>query len=298
MSEASEPNPHGGAEQWQAYAPPQRAGGFAGSVMALRLLYSPQLGNTRDILAWLPPGYDTSERRYPVIYMHDGQNLFDDRTSFAGAWRVDVSIADARSDAIVVGIPNMGSERAHEYGPWPDAKHGGGRADAYVRYIVETVRPRVDAAFRTRPDRAGTGIAGSSLGGLVSLYGFFRFPAVFGFCAALSPALWFAHRRIFEFVEESPFTPGRIYLDCGTREGEALLADVRRLCELLRTKGYQSGRELLCVLEPGGAHNEQAWAARMRRTLDFLLRTPGAENGSSTRPISRAQADGLTGGRD
>jgi predicted alpha/beta superfamily hydrolase len=261
---------------WRDYELPPRSGGkFQGAVRVLPGLVSPQLDNARDILVYLPPGYDESDRRYPVIYMQDGQNLFDDRTAFAGAWRVDEAVDDIRRDgreAIVVGIPNGGSARADEYSPWHDERHGGGRGDAYVHFLTDTVRPRVDAAFRTIADRAGTGIAGSSLGGLISLYAFFRYPSIFGFCGAMSPALWFADRRAFEFVAASPFAPGRIYLDCGTREGGALLADVRRMCELLRTKGYQRGRDLLCVLEPGGAHNEPAWAARMRRALSFVLR--------------------------
>jgi predicted alpha/beta superfamily hydrolase len=287
---------------WQEYPLPSRAREQdAGKVMKLAALHSPQLDNHRDVLVYLPASYEEGERRYPVIYMHDGQNLFDDRTAFAGAWRVDHALEDASRkglEAIVVALPNTGAERLNEYSPFTDAKHGGGKGEAYMRFIVDTVKGRIDERFRTVPDRNSTGIAGSSMGGLISLYGFFQHPTVFGFCGVMSPALWFADGRIFDFVEESPFVPGRIYMDCGTSEGARELMDVRRACALLHGKGYQTGRELLCVVEPGAAHNEKAWAARLHRKFQFLLRRPSAQDGrgdeiAAAAPISLAQADDL-----
>lgn len=283
---------------WEEFDPPRRKHGqFAGAVRVLRGVHSPQLGNSRDIFAYLPAGYGRTDRRFPVLYMHDGQNLFYDRMSFAGAWKVDHGIVDAAREgveSIIVAIPNMGVERQNEYSPWNDTKHGGGKGDAYVRFVVDTLRPLVDSGLRTATEREATGIAGSSMGGLVSLYAFLHEPTVFGFCAAMSPALWFAGARIFDYVEQAPFVPGRIYLDCGTKEGAKHMDEVRRMCALLKTKGYQAGRDLLCVVEAGAAHNEQAWAARMARMLGFVLRRGSAANGGTNGgTISAASADSI-----
>lgn len=249
-----------------------------GTVKVLREVESPQLGNRRDLLVYLPPSYARGDRRYPVIYMHDGQNLFDRATSFGEAWEVDQTLEDASAEgmeAIVVAIPNMGPERLNEYSPWRDAGHReGGRGDAYVDFIVQTVKPIVDRDFRTRPEREATGIAGSSMGGLISLYAFFRNPEVFGFTGVMSAAFWFASHRIYRWIEDRPFAGGRVYLDVGTSEGKGEVADVRRMKNLLETKGYRTGRDLQFFVEMGGQHNERAWQRRLRRALHFLLAVP------------------------
>jgi predicted alpha/beta superfamily hydrolase len=202
------------ARDWQSY-PSQDDGAehtVVGTVKKLEALYSPQLDNRRDVLVYLPPSYGTdAERRYPVLYMHDGQNLFDRATSFGAEWEVDQTLEAASEDgleAIVVGLLNLGDARLDEYSPWPDEKHAkGGRGDLYLDFIVQTVKPIIDADFRTRPDRRSTGIAGSSMGGLISLYGYFRNHDTFGFCGVMSPALWYGGRKIYEFVEKGPLRP-------------------------------------------------------------------------------------------
>ncbi len=269
------------AREWHDY-PSQDDGAehtVVGTVKKLDALHSPQLDNQRDVLVYLPPSYHTdAERRYPVLYMHDGQNLFDRATSFGAEWEVDQTLEAASADgleAIVVALPNMGDARLDEYSPWADPKHHkGGRGDLYLDFIVQTVKPIIDGDFRTRADRRSTGIAGSSMGGLISLYAFFRNPDTFGFCGVMSPALWYGERRIYEFVEQAPFVPGRVYVDVGTQEGKQELTDVRQLKDLLTRKGYRRGTDLLYVVEMGGAHNEEAWARRLRRELHFLLGVP------------------------
>lgn len=249
-----------------------------GTVKVLHDFHSPQLDNRRDILVYLPPSYRTSERRYPVVYMHDGQNLFDEATSFGAEWGVDQTLeagAEQGLEAIVVGIPNMGEARLDEYSPWRDDKYeAGGSGDPYLDFVVHTLKPVVDADFRTLPGREHTGIAGSSMGGLISLYAFFRHPETFGFAGVMSPALWFAGRRVYDYVEQAPFVPGKLYLDVGTQEGSEELQDVRRLRDILVRKGYEKGRNFLYVVEMGGAHNERAWARRLRKELHFLLGVP------------------------
>jgi predicted alpha/beta superfamily hydrolase len=248
-----------------------------GTIKLLHTLYSPELDNEREILVYLPPSYSHGARAYPVIYMHDGQNLFDPATSFSGEWEVDQTLEEAAQgglETIVVGIPNAGRERQNEYSPFTDAKNGGGKGDDYLAFVTNTLKPIIDADFRTLPSRSHTGIAGSSMGGLISLYAFFHDPQVFGFCGVMSPALWFANREIFEYVEKADFVPGRIYIDCGTREGKSEVTDVRRLREILIAKGYRPDIDLLYVEEKGAGHTESAWAKRLRHELQFLLGVP------------------------
>jgi predicted alpha/beta superfamily hydrolase len=262
--------------EWETYPGEQDEGEHtvAGTVKILRGVQSPELENVRDLLAYLPPSYGDGERRYPVIYMHDGQNLFDAATSFGGEWRVDETMEELAAEgveAIVIGVPNMGEERCEEYSPWVDAKAGGGCGDDYLEFLVRTVKPLVDESFRTLPGRATTGIAGSSMGGLISLYGFFSHPDVFGFAGVMSPSLWFAERAVFAFVESAPSGQGRVYLDVGTREGEATLADARRLRDLLERKGYVPGDRLLYVEDEGAGHTESAWAERFGKAMRLML---------------------------
>ena len=247
---------------------------MVGDVRTLRGLASPQLGNTRDLFVYLPPSHGVGARRYPTVYMHDGQNLFDAATSFAGEWQVDETMeALAREgiEAIVVGVANAGGARGSEYSA------AAGRGREYLRFLAETVKPLVDADFRTDPGRRTTGLLGSSLGGLISLYGVFLEPGVFGFAGAMSPALWWAKRAVFEIVERAPFADARIYIDVGETEiagaparTRAYVRDVRRMVELLETKGYGPDR-LRYVLERGGTHHETAWARRLPEALRFLL---------------------------
>ena len=246
-----------------------------GTLVTLPDVESAELANSRDLVVWLPPAYARSQRRYPVIYMHDGQNLFDPRTSYAEPWRVDQAMERAAQrsvEAIVVGIPNRGIERIDEYSPFVDGRAGGGKGDRYLDWIIGTVKPLVDERFRTRPDRAHTAMAGSSMGGLVTLYAYLRDPAVFGGVAVLSPSLWFAGRSIFSTLALTPHVPGRIYLDIGEREGKVALEDAHRMRDALLEKGYAPGSELRWVQDPRGRHNEVDWGRRFAEAVLFMLK--------------------------
>ncbi|MBI5880345.1 MAG: alpha/beta hydrolase [Chloroflexi bacterium] len=232
---------------------------------ALRDVHSPQLGNNRDLYVRLPASYGTGERHYPVIYMHDAQNLFDPATSFAGdTWQVDAAMGTLAAEgieALVVGIPHMGDQRTQEYNPWA-------RGEPYLAFVVETVKPRVDAAFRTLAGRHDTGIIGSSLGGLISIYAYFRYPDVFGHVGGLSPSLWANRFEILSYVANAPLVSGKVYIDHGTREGSAV-----PLRDVLLRKGYREGTDLCYVREEGGMHRESAWAGRLPGALRFLFGT-------------------------
>jgi predicted alpha/beta superfamily hydrolase len=193
------------AVQWLAYGEYYDSGRghqVSGTIRVAPAVHSPELGNRRDILVYLPPSYHEGEGRYPVIYMQDGQNLFDEATSYAGEWGVDETMEalgrEEGLEAIIVGVPNMGIQRVDEYSPFRDRRLGGGRGDDYLRFLTQTLKPQIDRDFRTLGGRKHTGILGSSLGGLISLYGFFRAPAVFGFAGVMSPSLWFAGGAIYD----------------------------------------------------------------------------------------------------
>lgn len=272
------PEAEAAAPEWRDYPAEGEGHTVAGTLKRLDALHGPQLGNERDIVVYLPPSYGRGERRYPVVYMHDGQNLFDRATSFGNEWEVDETMESAAADgleAIVVGIPNLGAERLNEYSPWRDRRHKqGGRGEAYADWIADTLKPTIDRDFRTLTGRGSTGIAGSSMGGLISLYAYFRRPETFGFAGVMSPALWFAGGAVFPYVKQRPFVPGRIYLDIGTSEGHEALSDTRRMKTLLEQKGYRVGRDLMFRVEMGGGHNERAWARRLRPALHFMLGIP------------------------
>ncbi len=228
----------------------------------------------RELRVYLPPSYDDSERRYPVLYIQDGQNLFDPKESFAGSWRVDLAMdwAAARGhEGIAVGVPNAGGERISEYSPFDGPDGAEGRGEEYVGFLAQVVKPLIDSRFRTSPERESTGVVGSSMGGLISLFAFFARPDAFGVAGSLSPSLWFAERAIFGRLEPAPFHPGRIYLDVGRLEGAETLADARRMRDLLQAKGYEPGRLLRFVEDRAGRHEEAAWSRRFRTALPFLL---------------------------
>jgi predicted alpha/beta superfamily hydrolase len=246
-----------------------------GTMRTITGVRSPQLDNTRDLHLYLPPDYETSSLRYPVLYLQDGQNLFDHAQSFAGAWGAnDAADSAARLGypAIIVGVANTIS-RLDEYSPFHDAEHGaGGNGDDYVQFLVDTVKPMIDAQFRTLVDPDNTVIGGSSMGALIAMYAFFRRGDVFGAASVQSPAFWFAGGAIFNFVKAAPFHPGRIYMDVGWREGgEHTVANARRMRGLLRQKGYVDRKNLLYVEDWRGNHHEFAWGRRLKKALPFLL---------------------------
>ena len=191
-----------------------------GDVRIVPQAWSPQLENKRDVLIYLPPSYAVSERRYPVLYMQDGQNLFDDATAFNGHdWHADETLERLSKDgyeAIVVGVYHGGDERLPDNNPFPGRFTS--RGDAYLDFLCDSLKPFIDRHFRTETIPAATGMLGSSMGGLISLYAFFKRPDVFGLCGAMSPSLFVGRGAILKYAREVPFHLGKVYLDNGTRE--------------------------------------------------------------------------------
>ncbi len=224
--------------------------------------FIPQLNRTRRIWMYFPPDYEISTSNYPVIYMHDGQNLFDAGTSFSGEWEVDETLnklaAQGKSVPIVVGIDNGGSYRIAEYTPWPNTQYGGGDGDKYMEFIVETLKPFIDQNYRTLPDRENTALLGSSLGGLISHYGILKYQQVFGKAGLFSPSYWYSD-SIWSFTHEQVKQyPSRIYQLCGTNESSGMVADMQRMNDSLVKSGY--GQEnIFNKIVSGGQHNEKLW---------------------------------------
>jgi predicted alpha/beta superfamily hydrolase len=246
----------------------------------LEQFHSAFLPADRDVLVWLPPNYAVElERRYPVLYMHDGQNLFDPETAFQPGehWRVGETAAELIEGGlieplIIVGIANTGEERIHEYTPTKDARLGGGLAGDYGRLLIEELKPLIDGTYRTRPDAAHTGLAGSSLGGLVTLHLGFSHPAVFGHLAALSPSVWWDRRTILTTVRLARPKPAlRLWVDMGTAEGRRGLDDARLLKAALVGAGYVEGIDLHYAEYEGATHSEGAWAQRVGPMLTWLF---------------------------
>jgi predicted alpha/beta superfamily hydrolase len=234
----------------------------------------------RDIIVYLPPGYEEQpERSYPVIYLQDGQNLFDGATSFVPGqdWRVgqtteELIRARAIRPLIIVGVGHAGRERVDEYTPTFDARFNvGGKAELYGRLLIEELKPFVDARYRTHPAAENTGLGGSSLGGLVSLYLGLKYPTIFGRLAVMSPSVWWGGGAILREVSALASKPEmRIWLDTGTEEGEPALRNVRFLRDGLRQKGWRNGQDLNYFEDVGAGHSENAWAARLGSALKYL----------------------------
>jgi predicted alpha/beta superfamily hydrolase len=242
----------------------------------------------RQITVYLPPGYDGGDRRYPVMYWHDGQNLFDGGRSYVPGqiWHAAETATHLIQNGLIeplilVGVDHGGPLRIDELTPTKDLRsRRGGGAKAYGRMLTEELKPRIDREFRTRWQAADTGLGGSSLGGLATLYLGFRLPQVFGRLAVMSPSLWWDNRNLLSRIRMNRHAGrARIWLDMGTREGRAYvqnLKNTRQLRDLLVARGWREGESLCYVEDPGATHSEHAWAHRLPEVLKFLYPAGGA----------------------
>ncbi len=234
--------------------------------------YSKFLDNKRNIIVWLPPGYKkqrNADKVYPVLYMHDGQNIIDPKTSFAGMdWRVDETVArlsKARKmkEIIVVGIYNT-PDRLEEYSP-------GERGELYLKFITEELKPFIDLNYRTLPDRDNTAIMGSSMGGLISFIAGWNYDDVFSMVGCMSSSFYYDNEKVFEIINayEGPRKKVKFYIDHGE---DGLLRGQRMFCKLTE-RGYVIGKDIDYFYAPGAEHNEAAWAERLERPLRFFFGT-------------------------
>lgn len=253
---------------------------IAGDVFQLDYnFYMPELNRTRRIWIYLPPDYFTSTNDYPVIYMHDGQNVFDYASSFAGEWDVDGTMENIFSlvehSCIVVAIANGEIDRIDEYSPWVHPSYGGGDGDLYAQFIVNELKPYIDANYRTKPERENTAIGGSSLGGLISYYMVLQYDEVFGKAILMSPSFWFADEVdsfAADFVKEYPF---KIYITAGLYEDEDMVPDIDEVVNALQENGF-TDEEIISVIRSDGAHSEWFWKREFDDACYWLfdLETP------------------------
>jgi len=219
----------------------------------------PQLNRTRRIWIYLPEVYEKeASRRFPVLYMHDGQNLFDDATSFVGEWGVDEYLDSLKAgQCIVVGIDNGGEHRITELNPYDHPKYGKGEGKKYLEFIVKTLKPFIDKNYRTLKDKENTAIAGSSMGGLISMYAVLQYPKVFGKAGVFSPSFWITDNKIFDEIKKKGTKVNSfIYLYGGKQEGGQMVLDMVKAIE---TFPLQSKVKIVSAVREEGQHNEARW---------------------------------------
>lgn len=233
----------------------------------------PQLGRTRRIAALLPSNYYQTNKHYPVLYLHDGQNLFNEYAPY-GNWAIDKSLAllakDGYGDVIVIAIDHGGEQRINEFMPYDSPKFGKGNGRLYLQFLVETLKPLVDRSFRVINDRQYTGIGGSSMGGLISLFGGLTLPDVFGKLMIFSPSLWTSPQIYDQANIFSPVVPTDIYLYAGAKESRVHLPNVMRLKETLEGKLMGGGVRLHLSVNKHGTHNEAVWGAEFPKAIKWL----------------------------
>jgi predicted alpha/beta superfamily hydrolase len=217
----------------------------------------PQLKRVRRVWVYLPAGYEKSNTKYPVLYMHDGQNVFDDATSFSGEWGVDEFLDSTKmKQSIIVAVDHGGNKRINEYCPYDMEKFGKGEGDHYIEFLVKTLKPFIDKSYRTLKDAGHTMIAGSSMGGIISMYAILKYPEVFGGAGVFSPAFWVGPKIFEDLQKNAKSVKGRIYFYGGTAEGETMVPDMLKADELMR---QLSPAKIETVTRDGGKHNEGRW---------------------------------------
>jgi len=234
----------------------------------------PKLNNiSHKIWVYLPPNYAETSKKFPVIYMHDGQNLFDNKTSYIGEWQVDEILnklfKKTGKDFIVVGVENAGIERINEYTPWKNSKYGGGKGAIYANFLVHTLKPYIDANYRTKKQAKHTAIIGSSLGGLISYYVGLKYPKVFGKIGAFSTSFWFSN-KVIDFTKKHGNTSKvKLYLYVGGKEGDSQESDTRNMKNLLEATGFAS-KNIKTSVNSQGKHNETAWKNEFLKVVTWL----------------------------
>ncbi len=251
--------------------------------------FMPQLNRSRKIWIYLPPDYETSTKKYPVLYMQDGQNLFDNATSFAGEWQVDETLNTlfAQSDygAIVIGIDNGGGSRIDEYTPWNNLQYGGGEGDKYMQFMAETLKPYVDLNYRTRPEAEYNALIGSSLGALISTYGGVKYSDIFSKIGSLSPAYWIVLSQFSNYITSSSsnLSNMRIYFVAGTTESPTIVSDINTVKDNLQSKGLLAANTFV-KLDSYGQHNENYWKGEFGAVYRWLFKNTTFE--TDTKDIS------------
>jgi predicted alpha/beta superfamily hydrolase len=251
----------------------------------------PQLGRTRRVWVYLPNDYATAPaKRYPVLYLHDGQNVFDACTSFSGEWGVDETLSQLQQQgldatgSIVVAVDNGGADRLNEMSPWNNPQYGGGQGDQYVDFMVQTLKPYIDQQYRTLTGREFTGIAGSSMGGLISTYAALKYPQVYSKVGVFSPAFWFAQAPLFQYLRQHQANPAtRFYFVSGTQESQTMVPLMQAMRDSL-AKGGVPAANLSLNTKADGQHAEWFWKREFSAAYQWLMQPAVVTNVRTGRP--------------
>ncbi len=242
--------------------------------------FIPQLKRSRRVWVYVPPSYNNSTKRYPVLYMHDGQNVFDDATSFSGEWGVDEAVDTLGSktkECIVVGIDNGGSKRLNEYCPYDFDLKGiaannssnKGEGGLYVDFLVKTLKPFIDKKYRTIKDQKNTFVAGSSMGGLISMYAVLKYPKIFGGAGVFSPAFWVGPKIFDDIKTKGKKVNSKIYFYAGDEEGGTMVPMTLRAFNEM----HKVSKSKMCeVIRAGGKHNEQRWRMEFPLFYEWMMK--------------------------
>ncbi|CAM4141358.1 alpha/beta hydrolase [Flavobacterium antarcticum] len=233
-------------------------------------IFSPELNVQKKIWIYLPKDYATSTKKYPTIYMHDAQNLFDAKTSFVGEWEADETLNKMNAQLIVIGIEHGNDKRLDELTPYQNEKYGGGNGDNYLEFIVKTLKPKVDSIYRTKSNPRNTAIFGSSLGGLISFYGVLKYPEVFGKAGVFSPSFWFSD-EIYTLMEQSETTKAKIFFLSGDKESETMVSDLKKMERLLDHNRCYCLKLNKTVIVKEGEHNEKLWRENFEQAVKWLF---------------------------
>ena len=233
---------------------------------------APQLNTFKKIWVYLPKSYQTSKKQYPVIYMHDAQNLFDAETSYVGEWKVDEYLDTiTNNEVIIIGIEHGNEKRTEELNPYINEQYGGGKGDLYLIFIKNTLKPHIDVTYRTLKEPKNTMIFGSSLGGLISFYAVIKFPQTFGNAGVFSPSFWF-NPEIFDFTSKIKISPtAKFFFLIGTEESETAVPDLTKMIALLKEKGVLESLINNKIIE-GGKHNEGFWSQYFPEAHQWLCK--------------------------
>lgn len=237
--------------------------------------FMPQLNRNRRIWLYLPPDYFTSTKHYPVLYMKDGQNLFDNQTSFSGEWQVDETLNTLFNQgdygAIVVGIDNGGSERLNEYSPWVNPQYGGGQGDAYMAFVAETLKPYIDENFRTRPEPEMNALIGSSMGALIATYGACEYSNAFRKIGSFSPAYWFALAPLTTYISSVPnLNQHRVYFVAGQNESSTMVPNITTIRTTMQNNGLTTNNTFTKI-DANGTHSESYWRNEFGAAYQWLF---------------------------
>ena len=232
------------------------------------------LNRSRQVRLYLPPDYHLSQQRYPVLYLHDGQNVFDEATAYAGEWGVDETLNQLAAQGwlklIVVAVDNGGEHRMQEYSGWDNPRFGKAEGEAYINFIRNELKPYVDRHFRTLPEAADTGIMGSSMGGLISHYALFNRPGTFSKAGIFSPSYWYSEAVYAKTNMQVLPKQSRISLLVGTKEGREMVSNTLKMADLLRSQGLANA-QLSVKVVPEAEHNEAFWRSEFADAVLYLF---------------------------